>query len=76
MFSSAYLSFADARFRELNIFAFSAVHPHSHDPPVYLLSFASARVLEAKVCYVVKQLQQMPGYLENTGKPVKNAVRK
>lgn len=71
-----YLSFTDTWFRELNIFTLPAVHPHSHNLTVYLLSFTSARVLEAKVCYVVKQLQQMPGYLENTENPIKNTGRK
>lgn len=48
----------------MNIFTLPAVHPHSHNLTVYLLSFTSARVFETKVCYVVKQLQQMSGYLE------------
>lgn len=64
---SHYLSFTDAWFRELNVFSLPAVHPDSNNT-VCLLIFTSARVFEAKVCYVVKQLQQMPGHLENTQK--------
>lgn len=37
-----YLSFTDAWFRELSIFTLPAVHPHSYNLTVYLLSFTSA----------------------------------
>lgn len=66
-----YLSFTDAWLRELNVFSLPTVHPKGNNLRVCLLFFCYARVLEAKVCYVVKQLQQMPGHLENIqkGKP-------
>lgn len=61
-----YLSFTDTRLREWNILSLSAIHPYSNCLPILLPSSTSFRVLEAKVCYVVKQLQQVSGHLENT----------
>lgn len=71
-----YLSFTEARFRELNVFSLPTVHPKGNNLSVCLLFFCYARVLETKVCYVVKQLQQMSGHLENIQKGKPNLKKK
>lgn len=61
---SQYLSFADTGLRERNIFSLSTVHPYRNCLPLLPPSFGPVWVLEAKICYIVKQLQQVSGHLE------------
>lgn len=58
-----YLSFTNTRLTERHIFSLSAVHPDGNCFLAVAFSSITVCVLEAKICYVVKQLKQVSGHL-------------